>query len=265
MGTGEIAAIGLAIIIAVAAFGYGWYANNTTNARLSSQSAELGSSLNSLQTSVNSLQGTISSLQGSIAQSQQAQSASAQQITTMQGSLQSLQGSLQSLQGKLTSLSSDLNSTKTSNSASLQQVSSQLSSINSTIQTLSKQLAGLTPQVPLSTLVIVGDTYNSATYTFQFTVHNTQTFIVYAQLSATLWGTSCTFNNNQGSYLSQVYTFNPLSNTVTTLNMTLAAYQGSEFCGHTQVVDLTMSYIAASSTSVSQTYTFNVIPYYTWP
>jgi prefoldin subunit 5 len=247
MGTGEWAAIGVAVIIGFAALGYGWYANTTTNAQFSS-----------LDSSVNSLQNSISSLQSLITQNQQAQGASAQQITT-------IQGTLQSLQNRLTSLSSDLNSTKASDSMSLQQVSTQLRGINSTVQALSKELAALTPQVPLSTLVIVGDTYNNASHTFQFTVHNTQSFIVYAQMSATLWGTSCQFYNSQGSYVSQVYTFNPLSDTVTTLNLTLGAYQNNQFCGHTQVVDLTMSYIAAASTSVSQTYIFNVIPYYTWP
>jgi hypothetical protein len=92
-----------------------------------------------------------------------------------------------------------LNSTKTSDSTSLQQVSAQLRGINSTVQTLSKELVALTPQVPLSTLVIVGNTYDNAFHTFQFTVHNTQGFIVYAQLSATLGGTSCLYNNGQVS------------------------------------------------------------------
>lgn len=117
--------------------------------------------------------------------------------------------------------------------------------------------------VPQSTLVIVGDTYDNASKTFQFTVQNTQTFTVYAQLSATLSGTSCTYINNQGSYLSQVYTFEPLSNTVTSLDLNLGSYQ-SNWCGHTPIVFLTMSYVAPTSTSVSQTYTFNIVPPYTW-
>jgi len=179
----------------------------------------------------------------------------------MQGSLQTLQ----TLQTRLASISSQLNATKASDSARLQQISSQLLDVNATIQALGTKVTSLTPQVPLSTLVIVGDTYNNSTHIFQFTVQNTQTFIVYAQLSATLWGTSCQFYNSQGTYLSPVYTFKPTSNTTTTLNMSLAAYQSNQFCGHTSIVDLTMSYIVAPSTAVSQTYTFNVIPYYAWP
>ena len=264
-------AIGVAIVIGLAALGYGWYANNATNSSLSSQSEELNSSIGGLQATIGSLQGTITSLQGTITNLQgevtqdgQAESSSAQQISSIQGTIAGLQSSLQVLQGKVTSIGSNLNSTQSADAAELQQISVELQGISATIQTLSAKVAALTPQVPLSTLVIVGDTYNNASHTFQFTVHNTQSFIVYAQLSATLWGTSCQFYNSQGTYLSQVYTFNPLSNTTTTLNLTIGAYQSNQFCGHTPVVDLTMSYVAAASTSVSDTYTFNVVPYYTW-
>jgi ABC-type arginine/histidine transport system permease subunit len=171
---------------------------------------------------------------------------------------------LQGLQGKVTSVSSSLNSTQSVDAVELQQISSELQSVSTTLQALSATVASLTPQVPLSTLVIVGDTYDNASQTFQFTVQNTENVTVYAQLSATLWGTSCEFDNRQGSYLLQVYTFSPLSHTITTLNLNLGAYQSNQFCGHTPAVDLTMSYVAATSTSVSQAYAFNVIPYYTW-
>jgi len=270
--------ISVAIVIGLAALGYGWYANSTTNSNLSSQSEELSSSISSLQATVGSLQSTITSLQGSITslqgtvtnlqgeltQNEQAESSSAQQISSIQSSIAGLQSSLQVLQGRVTSVSSSLNSTQSADAAELQQISSELQGISATIQALSAKVASLTPQVPLATLVVVGDTYDNASQTFQFTVQNTQNFTVYAQLSATLWGTSCTYYNGQGTYLSQVYTFSPLSNTVTTLNLNMGAYQSNQFCGHTPVVDLTMSYIAATSTSVSQMYTFNVVPYYTW-
>jgi prefoldin subunit 5 len=273
-----VLAIGFAIVIAFASLGYGWYANSTTNSSLNSQSEGLQSSIDSLQAtisplqntiaslqgSITSLQGTVTNLQGELTQNEQAESSSAQQISSIQSSITGLQDSLQVLQVKVTSVSLNLNSTQSADVVELQQISSELQGISATIQTLSAKVAALAPQVPLSTLVVVGDTYDNVSHTFQFTVQNTQNFTVYAQLSATFWGTGCEYYNNQGSYLSQIYTFRPLSDTVTSLSMNLGSYQGSGFCGTTPVVDLTMSYIAATSTSVSQTYTFNVIPFYTW-
>lgn len=153
--------------------------------------------------------------------------------------------------------------------SALQQRTVQVVTVSNTIVTVETTTSVTTSTVtsvtavPEGTLVVVGDTYDNATHTFQFTVQNTQNLTVYAQLSATFWGTDCTYYNSQGSYLSQVYTFKPTSNTNTSLNLSLGSYQSNEFCGQTPVVYLTMSYVVTSM-SVSQTYTFDVVPYYSW-
>jgi hypothetical protein len=71
---------------------------------------------------------------------------------------------------------------------------------------------------------------------------------------------------NVGSFLSQIYTFSPLSNTITTLNLKSASYAeyGPSWCsGASPVTQLTMSYVAAG-TSVSHSITYNVVPSYTY-
>jgi len=259
----------VALVVAVLALGsLEYYTYETMNNQLSDTKADLNSQITELQGTITVLQSDFHSLQikesslSSELNSTQLSDSTFQQQTLAQ--LKNLSGATYFLSLELISLQNTVTQNQQTESASIQQIQSTLQGMNVTIHTLSTELAALTPQVPLSTLVIVGDTYDNASRTFQFTVQNTQTFTVYAQLSATFWGTSCSFYNSQGSYLSQVYTFKPVSNTVTTLNLNLGAYQSNQFCGHTPVVYLTMSYIAAASTSVSQTYTFNVIPYYTW-
>lgn len=234
-----------------------FYTYDSMSSQLNTSKSNLDSQISTLQASIDSLTTTLDSLQNSVAQNQQTQSSTAQQVVSMQGTLQTLQS-------KLASLSSSLNSTEASGSAFQAQTLQQVQNLTASIQALSGKLAALTPQVPLSTLVIVGNSYDNASNTFEFIVQNTQNFTVYAQLSATLWGTNCIYYNSQGTYLSPVYTFKPLANTTTTLNLALGAYQSNQFCGHTPVVDLTMSYVVAPSTAVSQTYTFNVIPNYNW-
>lgn len=249
----KLAAI-LAIVILVFST-VEFYTYDSMSSQLSTSKSSLDSQISALKASMNSLSATVASLQNSAAQNQQ--SSTAQQVASMQSMLQTIQS-------KLASLSSSLNSTEASGSAFQAQTLQQVQNLTASIQALSSKLTALTPQVPLSTLVIVGNSYDNASNTFEFIVHNTQTFTVYAQLSATLWGTNCLYYNSQGTYLSSVYTFGPLTNTTTTLNLSLAAYQSNQFCGHTPVVDLTMSYVAAPSTAVSQTYTFDVTPYYAW-
>lgn len=230
-----MATVIVGIIIVAGLVGYTFYTNSSSLSSLSNQNVNLKQQLSGVSQQASTLGQQVSNLN-------QQESSLNQQIST-------LNQQVSILQQKTIQVVTIVDTVEI--------VETTTSTTTSTVTSVSA--------VPQSTLVIVGNTYDNASQTFQFTVQNTQNFTVYAQLSATFWGTSCSFYNSQGSYLSQVYTFKPLSKTVTTLNLNLGAYQSNQFCGHTPVVDLTMSYIAATSTSVSQTYTFNVIPYYTWP
>ena len=118
--------------------------------------------------------------------------------------------------------------------------------------------------VPQSSLVITGDSYNNTTHTFTFQVQNNQNYIVYAQLSATLWGsTSFECNGQAGTFVSQVYTFAADAVTTTQLSLALGSYSG--FCGGNPLSSIQMNFVIPQSTPVSLTYTFLVVPNYTFP
>jgi uncharacterized coiled-coil protein SlyX len=119
--------------------------------------------------------------------------------------------------------------------------------------------------VPESALIITADSYNNATYTFTFQAQNTQNYIVYAQLSASLWGQggfeSC--DGQAGTFVSQVLTFNPGAVVTIQLSLALATYAG--FCGVNPLTSIEANFVVAPSTPVSPTYTFIVVPNYTFP
>ena len=249
--------VGISIVIGLAALGYGLYVNMTVNDQLSEVNAKLSSQSAELHNSITGLQGTISSLQTSISQNQQVDVASAQQIATLQASLKTVETSLSSVRY-------DLDTSKASNSASLQQISFQLQNISATIQTLSSKLNAINPQVPQSTLVIVANSYNTATNTLTFIVHNNQETLVYAQISATLLSRDCGFlKTNAGSYISQIYSFKPGQNMTTTLDLHLGSFRECSIIPY--ISSVTMNFFAAPNIAVSPTYTFSVVPPYKMP
>ena len=205
-----------------------------------------------LQGTVAALQTSVSSLQSQLSQTMQAQN-------TQSGQIVSLQTTLQSVSSQLTSVSQELSTATADNSAFQSQVSAQLESINASLATLSTKVTALTPQVPLSTLVVTGSSHNNVTAVYTFQVQNTQTFTVYAQLGVSFYGPTCEFYAGEGSYTSQVYSFDPGSTTTVTLNLKDMAFSPSEFCGKEPIAYFSMSF-AASSTTVSPSYQFDVLP-----
>ena len=257
MQTGTVVAVGIAIIVAFSALAYSWYANITMSDQISALSETPSSKFAELRSSIDSVQGQISSIQSSLTQNQKADTTSDQLIA-------SLQASIKTLESKFSTVSSQLDTTKSSNTASLQQISSQLQSINATVKTLSAKLNTISPQIPQSTLIIVGNSYNNITKTFTFVVQNTQSNVIYAQLSATLLSIACSNNvKTAGTYMSQVYTFKPGQNTNTTMELRQGTYL---VCNqYKSISSFSMNIITAPNIAVSPTYTFNVAPPYPIP
>jgi hypothetical protein len=245
-----------ALVIALVALGGNFFVLLTENSQIDQNKSALSSQITVLQDSLGALQTTVNTLRNQLSLSQQAQSAQAQQVSA-------LQGNLQDVQSQLANVIKEFNSNRSSDLAFQGQIYSQLQGISTTLQTLTGKLNALTPQVPLSTLVVIGDTYNNATNTFTLNVQNTLNLTVYAQISAVLYGTSSQdCNQVAGSYISQVLTFLPKSMTVTQLSLASGVYDG---CASNPVTSLSLSYIAAQSTEVSLTYTFNIVPGYNHP
>ena len=239
-----IAAVGLAI------GGLSYYYSVGIN----NQVQQDKTTITDLQDTVSALQTDVSSLQGQLSQTMQSQSTQSGQIAT-------LQTTLQSVSSQLTSVNQELNTATAADASFQSQVSAQLQSINASLAMLSTKVTALTPQVPLSTLVVTGSSYNNVTAVYTFQVQNTQTFTVYAQLGVSFYGPACEFYAGEGSYTSQVYSFSPGSNTTVTLNLKDMAFSPSEFCGKEPIAYFSMSF-AASSTTVSPSYQFDVLPNY---
>ncbi len=219
---------------------------------MNQNSMTLSSRITELQNSLIALQTTATKLENQLNRSQQAQSTQTQQISV-------LESNLTNVQARLASVIKEFNSNMSNNLAFQGQIYSQLQGISTALKTLTDKLNALTPQVPLSTLVVIGDSYDSTTGTFTFSVQNTLNITVYAQISAVLYGTTSLENCNSvaGSYISQVYSFLPTSVTVTQLSLASGLYNG---CAGNPITSLNMYYMVAQSTAVSMTYTFNIIP-----
>jgi uncharacterized protein (UPF0333 family) len=228
-----------------------------------SMNTQLTQTTDSLDSQITTLQNNVESLQSTLAQTQQAQNSSSQQITTMQKNLQAVQTQLSQESSEISSLQSNSTSTQ----QQLAQISKQLQNLTTTVQELTAKVNSLIPQVPLSTLVIVGDSYNGATKTFTLQVQNMESYIVYAQFSAIMYGVPCCgFGNTAGSYTSQVFQFKPISNVSVSFNITQANYYGD--CIGT-VSTLELDFVAATQSSsglqVSPSYTFQISPGYPNP
>jgi uncharacterized coiled-coil protein SlyX len=222
----------------------------------SSQVSSLSAQNTNLEGQVGSLGDQLSGLNQQVASQDQQMSSQNQQIGSLNQQVSNLNQQIGNANGQISSLSQQI-STQTV------KVVTETDTVNNIVTTTyvtTETLTSIT-EVPMSTLVVLSDTYSNATKTFTFQVQNTENYTVHAQLSASLWGqTSFGCNGQIGSYISQVYTFGPNSETTTVLNLTLGQYVG--FCGTNPTSSLQMNYVIPQSTAVSPTYSFNIVPGY---
>ncbi len=161
------------------------------------------------------------------------------------------------IQTKLFNVSSQLNTSEVINSDNIQQITSQLQNISEIIQILSEKVDAFNPQLPNSTLVIVENHYDSFNNKFTFIVENTQNTLMYVQLVGEIYSSNCGLNGLAGTYYSEIYTFKPGENTVTTLDLRLGTYFT---CAVPYINHLTVNFIVAPDIKVSPIYTFNIVP-----
>jgi len=245
------------LLIAIVALGGNFLVLFTENSQISHDNSNLSTQIMALQGSLASLVDTTNNLQSQLNHEQGIQSTQSQQITV-------LKGNLTDIQLRLTNIIGEFNSSRLSDLSFQSYIYSQLQTINITLQSLTNKLGVLTPQIPLSTLVIIGDNYSSASSAFTFYVRNTLDENVYAQISALLYGTTTLENCGgvAGTYVSQIYAFKPLSVTVYQLSLASGLYNG---CAVNPVTSLTLYLAASQSVAVSPTYQFNIVPGYNNP
>ena len=255
--SGTTVVLSVAIVLVLAFSTYSYYDQSTKLSEQAIQISALQGEVNSLQSQDTSLSNQASSLQSQLTQAQQSQSTTSAQVATLQGSLQTVQSQLSTINGELSSQ----DSTISNQSSSLLTIEQQLTSVNATLQSLSIKLSSLFPQVPMSTLVVTGSAYSNSSGVYTFEVENTQTFAVFAQLSVSFYGNACSFYAGEGNYLSQVTTFGPRSNTTFNLDLNSVTFYSSSFCGKEPIAYFSMDF-QASSSQVSPSYTFYVVPGY---
>jgi hypothetical protein len=235
--------LGVALVVAVVALGgLSYYTYSTLNTQLSNDKATLTSQIDSLQTLV--------------AEVQQSETSDAGQIAT-------LQTGLKSVQSELTAVSAELNSTRSNDAAFQAGVSAQLQNITAALNAIATKLSSLFPQVPLTTLVIINDTYDNTTHTFTFVVQNTQNYPVSAQLSATLED-YCN-NGFWWYYISQIYTFSPHGNLSIPMNLALSYQYPNHVPTCNAIYEALVVFVIPTSTAVSSSYQFQVTPTYDHP
>jgi archaellum component FlaC len=227
---------------------------------VSQSSAQESSQISALSQQNANLNGQVANLGQQLGNSNNQQIASLnQQITNLDGQIGSLNQQVGAGNQRISSLQQQV-STLEQNTATVITVSNTVETVVTTTSVTTTTVTSVT-QVPQSTLVVVQDSYSNTTKTFTFQVQNTQSYTVYAQLSASLWGQSSFGCNGQiGTFISQVYAFNPGTVTSTTLDLHLGQYVG--FCGGNPVTSLQMNFVIPQSTAVSPTYSFNIVPGY---
>jgi uncharacterized protein YoxC len=250
--------IAVALVVAIIALGGNFFVLYTENSTIDQNKTSLSSQITGLQNSITSLQGTINTLNNQLTQEQQTQSSEAQTVA-------GIQSDLQGVRAQLANVVTEFNSNRTNDLAFQGQVYAQLQSISSSLTTLANRLNSLTPQIPLTTLVIVGSSYDNVTNAFTFEVKNNLNSSVFAQLSAVVEGTTSNpdlCNGVAGSYISGVTSFGPLSVTPSVLSLPSITYNG---CATNPVTTVTVIYVASNSTQVSKGYSFSVVPAYNHP
>ena len=247
--------VAAAIVIALVALGGNFFVMYQDSSSIDQNKVSLTNQIATLQSSISGLQSTVNSLKSQLSQSQATVTSQDQQIAAAQTSLQGFQV-------QLATLLSDLNSNTTNDHAFQAIILSQLRTINSSLTTLTQRLDAITPSVPLSTLVIVSETYNSTSATFYFTVRNNLDVTVYAQVNALLYGQgSYPCDGDAGYYTSQLYQFPSNSTTLTQLVLSKGVYNG---CGTSPIDFVWLDYLASQSVQVSQEYTYDVLPPYSF-
>jgi hypothetical protein len=164
----------------------------------------------------------------------------------------SLNGQVANLGGQIQGLNQQV--------ASLQQKTVQVVTVQNTIETVETTTWTTTftvtsvTAVPQSTLVITADHYSAANKTYYFQVQDTQNFVVYAQISASVTGDCGCAYNFMGFYISQIYQLMPLATSTLSYNLTLTSYNGGNM--GQKPVDITLTLQTANNVAVSPTYTF---------
>ena len=190
---------------------------------------------------------------------------------TLRASLQSLQtreqtmiSQLQSIQSRLQSnyeqLQAQLQSSRAlseGQASQIQQLKSGLDDVQSQLRSLQTKYSSLQPQMPLTTLVITGNSYDSAGGAESFIVQNTFSGSVYAQLQVSVrcnrvGGIPLCETTPMGSYTSNVVQFNPSSTTVVSFKLSEIHWI---YTDHIEPSNLEV-YLIAARTPVSQTYVF---------
>jgi hypothetical protein len=242
-----------ALVIAAIALGGNFYVLFVANSQVEENRSLLSSQMSALQSSLTDLQGTASSLRSQLAQLQQSQSSETQAVAASQASLLSITR-------QIDAVATELNDNVSNYIGFRNQVNYQLQNITIELNLLSRRLNAIVPEVPLSSLTVVGDSYNTANYTFSFRVKNNLNVTVYAQLEAELYGTGGSdCSGIAGSYVSQVYYFPPGSTVSTTLPLPAGSYGG---CAGNPITSLSAQYWASQQVRVSPQYTFQISPVY---
>jgi hypothetical protein len=242
-----------ALVVAGIALGGNFYVLFVANYQAEENRSLLTAQISALQSSITDLQGTASSLRSQLFQLQQSQSSEIQAVSASQASLLSITH-------QLNVVATELNDNVSNYVGFRNQVNYQLQNITNELNLLSRRLNAIVPEVPLSSLTVVGDSYNSANYTFTISVKNNLNVTVYAQLEAELYGSGGSdCSGIAGSYVSQVYYFPPGSVTSTTLPLPAGVYGG---CAGNPITSLSAQYWASQQVRVSPQYTFQISPVY---
>lgn len=251
-----IATVILGVIIIVGVVGYG-YTTSSSLASMSRQNTSLSQQLSGLSQQDSGLDQQVSS------QNQQI-SGLGQQVSNGNQQISSLSQQVSTLEQRTLTVVTMTNTVITVETTTSLITTTQTSLVTTTQTSLVTTTQTSISAVPQAALIVTGDSYNNVTHTFTFQVQNTENYIVYAQLSASLWGISYFACSGQvGTFVSQVYTFTPGAVTTTSLNLALATYSG--YCGDQPLSSIQMNLVIPQSTPVSPTYTFIVAPNYTFP
>jgi hypothetical protein len=246
----------LAVVIAVISLGANFYVLFAANYQVEQSKTQVAAQVAALQSSVSNLEATVGTLRSQFTQLQQSQGAEAQAVAAAQASLLNITR-------QLSIVSTELNDNVSNYIGFRNQVNFQIQNITNAMSALSKRLNAIVPQVPLSSVTVVGDTYNAANYTFTIDVRNNLNISVYAQLEAELYGTGGSdCSGIAGSYVSQVYSLPPGAVVATKLPLSAGVYQG---CASNPVTSLSVQYMASQQVRVSPQYTFQIAPPYNHP
>ena len=246
----------LAVALAGIALGGNFYVLFTANYQLEQDRSLLTVQISALQASISDLQAKVGTLRSQVSQMQQSQTTEAQAVAASEASLQNITRQLKAV-------SAELDGNVSNYLGFRGQVNFQLQNITNSLNAVNRRLNAIVPQVPLSSLVVVGDSYNSANYTYTFKVKNNLNVTVYAQLESQLYGTGGSdCSGLAGSFVSQVYIFPAGAVTTTKIPLASSVWGG---CAGNPISSLSVQYWASQQVRVSPQYTFQISPSYSHP